>query len=129
MSERARRAWGSKDLGSLFPDDAPITYGVFKRAPIKRHDTEALEAAVRAGGPKRLYDPRELHASQGAVTRAGVKHYMDHPGTLYADRHQAGNKTPVVYSRGGVDELMSGHHRATAAILNGHQFEAIEVRE
>jgi hypothetical protein len=81
----------------------------------------------------RELDPRDLHATQGTVTRPGVNYYMGNEyqetGRTYADMHQAGNRYPVVYTRGGQNKLLSGHHRATAALLRGEQFRAIHIEE
>jgi hypothetical protein len=74
-------------------------------------------------------DPRRLKATQPSVTRAGVEYYMGEAhrrtGETFADRMSSGNRYPVIYSRthpvtGRVDDMiLSGHHRATAALLSG----------
>ena len=75
-------------------------------------------------------DPRELMATQGSVTREGVAHYLgpqfQQHGTLYADVHNQGNQHPTVYQRerDGGQMILSGHHRATAALMNGKQLQA-----
>lgn len=78
-------------------------------------------------------DPRVLHATQPEVTRAGVEHYLSpeyqRHGRLFADEHNAGNKRPVVYVRheeGGktTPMLLSGHHRAMAAMMSGKPLHA-----
>lgn len=79
-------------------------------------------------------DPRNLHASQGSVTRPGVSYYMGdeyrRSGATFADMDKPGNRTPMVYTDcAGRNKLLSGHHRATAALLNGSQFEANVVQE
>lgn len=80
-------------------------------------------------------DPRSLHASQPGLGRAAVTHYMGNDyyetGRTFADPEQAGNRVPVVYRRPSTrapgtseDVIMSGHHRAAAALLRGEQFKA-----
>jgi len=71
------------------------------------------------------------------VTRSGVEHYMqgdyERTGQTYADAHQAGNRFPVIYNRhneatGTTESLiLSGHHRATKALLRGEQLRSIVV--
>jgi hypothetical protein len=79
-------------------------------------------------------DPRHLHATQPWVTRGGVDYYSGQEyretGRTFADQHQAGNRYPVVYQdRRGQNRLLSGHHRATAALLHGRQFQGIFIQE
>lgn len=79
-------------------------------------------------------DPRNLRSSQGSVTREGVKHYMssgDHAktGKTFADQGNPGNAHPVVYEHENGDRvLLSGHHRATAALFEGRPLRAKVVR-
>ena len=101
----------------------------------KGYDQGLVDAAVR--DPSRLIrdlDPRNLHATQPWVTRAGVNFYMGdtyrQTGRTFADMNQAGNRFPVVYTDDqGRNKLLSGHHRATAALLRGDQFRAIHIEE
>ena len=84
-------------------------------------------------------DPRYLHSTQTAITRAGVKHYVENPtyhdtGETYADQDKAGNRLPVIHesrtAQGGLHrQILSGHHRAAAAVLSGKPLLAIVVRE
>lgn len=95
---------------------------------LKDYDQTAVDAAIDKGETAPV-DPRVLHAMQPSVTRAGVEHYMENPDVLYADKHQAGNQHPVVYRRVANDKvthlLLSGHHRATAALLKGTDLNAV----
>jgi hypothetical protein len=64
------------------------------------------------------------------VTRSGVEYYSgqeyDRTGETFADNEKAGNRFPVVYSRNdGTNIILSGHHRATAALLQGRPLRAI----
>lgn len=79
-------------------------------------------------------DPRYLHATQSDVTRPGVNYYMSdeykRSGRTYADMDQGGNRRPVIYTDSrGQNKILSGHHRATAALINGTQFEAHLITE
>lgn len=79
-------------------------------------------------------DPRTLQSTQPAITRGGVKHYLsgeyERTGATYADQGNAGNRYPVVYARSRegtstVDNiLLSGHHRAAAALIKGQPVRA-----
>jgi len=49
-------------------------------------------------------------------------------GETYADKDNIGNQMPVVYNKSnGQNVLLSGHHRAQAALLQGRQFDARQV--
>lgn len=78
-------------------------------------------------------DPRTLRSTQPSVTREGVKHYMqggDYERTkeTFGDKGNPGNTRPVVYTRSdGQNLLLSGHHRAAAALLQGQQFNALHL--
>ena len=107
--------------------------GRSKHEPL--YNREAVHAALRDPHQHiREVDPRFLHANQPEVTRAGVKHYMGdeyrQTGRTFADQHMAGNRWPFVYTtRRGMNVILSGHHRATAALLNGDQLRAIHIEE
>ena len=81
----------------------------------------------------REVDPRHLHSTQTNITLPGVNYYMGdeyrQTGRTFADMDKAGNRFPVVYTREGQNKLLSGHHRATAALLRGEQFRAIHIEE
>ena len=80
------------------------------------------------------FDPRELVATQGSVTKVPVRFYMrpgndyERTGVPFADPGQEGNQRPVVYVFGdGTKLILSGHHRAVAALLKGEPLNAIRV--
>lgn len=81
-------------------------------------------------------DPRYLLSTQPSVTRPGVNYYMgdeyQRTGRTYADQTHSGNVYPVVYEREserGIEPmLLSGHHRATAALIKGEPLRALVVR-
>jgi hypothetical protein len=128
----------------LFPEgSAPKTSVPFPRAgrrkDVKDYEPEAVTKALSAPPQLEAHDPRTLKASQPSVTRAGVAHYMGpeyerNPEATFADREQAGNRYPIVYHRkqapgASTQErvILSGHHRATAALLKGEPLKAIRV--
>jgi hypothetical protein len=79
-------------------------------------------------------DPRALHSTQAEVTLAGVNYYLTdeykRTGRTFADIDKPGNRMPMVYTDcSGRNKLLAGHHRATAALINGTQFQANVVRQ
>ena len=115
--------WPSAGRSKVHRDyDPEIVKTLLERAP------EGLEDV----------DPRSLSASQPGITAAGVRHYAsgvyEQTGELYADHGNAGNIYPVVYqrSRSGTDAvesiILSGHHRAAAALVSGRPLRALVAR-
>lgn len=127
----AHRVVGSGNVDELFQGGSEITPTPWPQATrMKRRqsfDKGLVQEAIR--NPQfRDLDPAQLHSTQPNVTRAGVNHYMgdeyERTGTTFADMDQAGNRHPVVYNREGQNMILSGHHRAAAALLKGQQFRA-----
>lgn len=128
-------------LSGLFPEGSSrITTVPFPAAGRRKdrnpYDKEIVHKALANETVTEQIDPRTLHATQPSVTQSGVEHYMNpakNPG-LYADQHEAGNKHPVIYSRKECHDcpethmILSGHHRATAALLQGRQLTGIRVQ-
>ncbi len=130
---------GAGDAGAYFKGapKAPAPWpsaGRTKSNP-RGYDPALVEKALGNPAPHmREMDPRNLHAGQPWVTSEGVHHYMgtdyERTGRTFADQHEAGNRFPVVYTdTQGRNKILSGHHRATAALLQGKQLRAINVRE
>jgi hypothetical protein len=75
-------------------------------------------------------DPRELHATQPSIIREATAHYLGAQwragGETFADKGNPGNRNPVVYrrARDGAHLILSGHHRATAALMRGKPLKA-----
>jgi hypothetical protein len=130
-------------MSSLFPEgSAGKTTPPFPAAGRSKrqmpYDEDLVHKALRGTPETEQIDPREVHSTQSWVTREGVAHYMNpenqSSGKLFANEHEPGNRFPVVYSRSeceGCPEthmLLSGHHRATAALLEGRQFTGIRVK-
>jgi hypothetical protein len=98
------------------------------------YDPQRVQAALKDPSAHMMeMDPRHLHANQPGVTRAGVDYYSGseyrETGRTFADQQQAGNQYPIVYQRGGRNRILSGHHRATAALLRGEQFHGLFIQE
>jgi hypothetical protein len=139
LTPRGERAAGSGSLDRLFPDGAPITSAPWSQAGKRRDRQDYNPDVVRAallhpqGHQMVDVDLKTLSATQPSVTRSAVQHYLEHPdyeetGTTYADQNNAGNRRPVLYAReDGTNLLLSGHHRATASLIKGSQFRAIQL--
>jgi hypothetical protein len=78
--------------------------------------------------PIESVDPRGLVATQPSITHQALSHYLGegYPerGELFDRSRDASNDAPIVvhFQRGRY--LLSGHHRATAALLTGQHFPA-----
>ena len=130
---------GESGFRQLFPGEQSSALtpwsgvgGLKHRAP---YEQSKVSAALREPASKLVeVDPRNLRATQPEITRAGVEYYMGQEhrrtGETFADRMSPGNRYPVVYSRthpvtGNVENMiLSGHHRAAAALLQGRQLHA-----
>lgn len=144
---RAERAYGSGDVSKISgASGSPLitppwnSASGYKGRPLY-DKARVREALVSRQGTEKV-DPRYLRATQPHLVRAALNHYLTGHEDLYADEHNAGNKTPVVYARNNRDGnpdmpnwwtdedhiILSGHHRAAAALLRGEQFNAIVVR-
>ena len=134
--------WG-KGMGSLFPEGSsgkttPPFPAAGRRKSQMPYDQDLVHKTLAGSPVPEAIDPRTVSSTQSWVTRAGVAHYMDEgnrtKGVLFGDAHEPGNQTPVVYSRKECEDcpethmLLTGHHRATAALLQGRQFTGIRVR-
>lgn len=137
--EQVHRLHGAGDTDALFKG-APKTVAPWPSAGRSKsnprgYDPNLVQAALKAPEQHMTdLDPRNLHATQGWVTRPGVEYYKTseyrETGRTFADQNQAGNRYPVVYRDSqGRNKLLSGHHRASAALLRGDQFRALLVEE
>ena len=137
--ELVHRLHGSGNTDALFKG-APKTVAPWPsagrtKANPRGYDPNLVQAALKAPEHHMTeMDPRHLHATQPWVTKAGVDYYMTseyhETGKTFADQGDAGNRYPVVYQdTQGRNRLLSGHHRATAALHMGTQFNALLVQE
>ena len=147
---RASEFWQGKDIDKMFPEGGSevqtTPWGqAGRRKDRQDFDPDLVRNAIQSPADDVTdIDPRHLLATQPSVTRGGVQHYMDDPtwretGETFADKGNPGNRIPVVYSRQNEFRtqdwqpeeehlLLSGHHRAAAALLQGQQFPARHVR-
>lgn len=120
-------------IDALFPEGtSPVTSAPWPRAgrskKLKDYDTAAVRAAMAVGRLEDV-DPRDLRSTQPSVTAPAVRHYLEGDDGLFADADQSGNQHPVIYRRRGPlgveNVILSGHHRAAAALLKGEPLKAI----
>lgn len=105
-----------------------------KREPL--YDRDAVAAALNRPVQLSKFDPRTLRSSQSGVTRSGVAYYLWEnreahlSGVTYADQDQPGNRFPVIFEQPRTKQLtiLSGHHRAVAALVDGRPLVGIFVR-
>ena len=127
---KVHELYGSNDIDAVTPHGAVPGSVPWPRAPRRKNqrdvDPDVLRRAIEGPTELRDIDPRQIHATQPQVTRGGIEYYMsdeyERIGETFADRGNAGNRFPTVYSREGVNVLLSGHHRSTAALLQGRTF-------
>lgn len=136
MNRDPDQFWGKRDPDALF-DKHPVRPAPFPRASrrkdIQDYDKSLVKSVLQRKPELVDVDPRTIHATQPQVTRAGVSHYMQNSdwetgGQTFHDNESVGNHYPLVYDReDGQRLLLSGHHRATTALLNGKTFKARQV--
>lgn len=136
QTQAPHKYWGKKDPEVLFQGQSE-TVAPFKSAPFARgYDkdlvTHRLSQPIEEHHLEDM-DPRKLMATQPGVQRGALDHYMNGNKTPYVDAHNVGNKHPVVYSytHPHTDQeehmILSGHHRAAEALLNGHPLKALNI--
>ena len=137
---RVEQHHGSGDVDALFQGN-PVSglHPGGKRRYNRQLVTDTVRSVLHGETHPEHVDPRYLHMTQTNITRAGVKHYVENPtyhetGETFADKEKAGNRLPVIHesknAQGGLHrQILSGHHRAAAAVLTGKPLLAIVVRE
>jgi hypothetical protein len=126
--------WGAGDPDVIFRGN-PIGIPPFPRAGRRKdrqdYDREAVRRELLRPGPPQLVevDPRGLACTQAGLQRPAVVFYLGaihaRTGEPYANKTNAGNRHPVIYRRAdGTDMILSGHHRATAALLKAEPLRA-----
>ena len=123
----ADRYWGCGDLDALFGEHSQVI-APWPRAP--RHKSQPAFDRTEIGQLLRRpvdlaeIDPRDLWSSQPWVLRRHADHYLtgrwERTGKISADGHAELNQFPVVvldHCQRSV--IVSGHHRATAALVEG----------
>lgn len=117
------------------PGIAPWARAMGDKKNPSLYDRQVVREALAAPRSERVmgsFDPRQLHGSQSGITREGLDYYMSdqyaNTGQTYADQGNAGNAQPVVYRKSdGRDVLLSGHHRAGAALAKGEPLNALRI--
>lgn len=141
FQEGAGRLYGSGDIDKVFPGGGEIASTPWKMASKSKthqdYDPAVVQEALRKQPPTLTdIDTRDLKSTQPMVTRQGVEYYQGDKyaltGDTYADKSNVGNRFPVAYKRPTMADptqtetvLLSGHHRATAALLNGKPIKGI----
>ena len=98
------------------------------------YDRDAVNAAILNPPKLQPVDPRILRSTQPSITRHHLDYYMSdawqRTGRTSADQSSAGNKFPVVWvTKTGEHVILSGHHRAAAALAKGEALPSIVVHE
>lgn len=130
---------GQEGFQHLFPGEQSDALTPWRSAGGLKghHPYERAKVREAVSGPPHLseIDPRHVLSTQPSITRAGVDYYLNsdqfrRSGRTFADQGNPGNAYPVVYARkhplaGRTDNLLlSGHHRAAAALLRGEPLRA-----
>lgn len=137
LVDHAHKFVAQDQLKKLFPNDEPQVIAPWpKTGRTKGKPLFDPQKVVEAVQNPVLHDvdPTTLKSTQGWVTRAGVAHYLtpeyDRTGKVFADADQPTNRYPVVLRRANGDNvILSGHHRAAAALVSGKPLRAILVDE
>lgn len=152
-AHRADELYGSGDEGLFALTHSQTDYDVSARSPVfesrlttpvpwrqahphtvvRRLDPSAEHSWGSA--PMKEVDPRDLHATQRALTTGGLQHYYESSSRDFSDlfdknRGQS-NLHPIVYRSIDPsyphDILLSGHHRAAVSLLKGRPLRALVV--
>lgn len=138
--ERSESLFGSGRATTLF-GNAQITptpwTGAGKKKDGSHHNQELIRKTMQEPPVVESIDPRYLHSTQPSVVRSHVSDYMGEAGEEYkrtgktvADQGNVGNQWPTVYERrDGRRDILSGHHRATSALLKGEPLQGRVIRE
>lgn len=130
---RVHAAYGSNNLNTVFGETSQTAPAPWPSAGKTKKgtpwDREAVADALRRPPELSDVDPRNLHATQPSVVRHHAEYYTggeyERTGATAADQGNVGNQYPVVYrSPDGRNLLLSGHHRATAALVQGRPLRA-----
>ena len=131
---RVHAMYGTRDLDriSKTPGVSGIapwpSAGKTKQGP--NYDQGVVRDALLRPPQLQSVDPRNLHSSQPGITREGVDYYLNDQtysstGRTFADQGNVGNRHPTIYAKDdGRNIILAGHHRASAALLSGKQFQA-----
>jgi hypothetical protein len=100
----------------------------------KLYDQARVNEALRKPPVLEKVDPRTLFAIQPGLVREHVEYYMgdtySRTGRTAADQSDAANDFPLIYvNKREQHIILTGHHRAAAALIKGEDLDARVVRE
>jgi hypothetical protein len=98
------------------------------------YDIDLIHESLQGGPNMEEVDPRFLHSTQPSVLQEHVNYYLGQQfnltGRTARDQGVNLNQVPRLYVRRDQRvDILSGHHRATARLLQGGQFRAHVIRE
>ena len=132
-----RKVYGAGDPDVLFKG-RPSTSTPWPKASKMKDQSHHNRGLIRAAmeNPPELedVDPRALRSTQPNLLREHVGYYMggnyERTGRTAADPHNVGNMYPTIYARPNDRwDILSGHHRAAAALLQGQALRARVIRQ
>lgn len=135
--QRLDRAFGRGAEGIFGTGQGLTTTTPWPRAPRRKGEVLYQEGPIREALARPILesvDPRMLYATQPNLVRAHFDYYMGETyrqtGRTSADQASTVNAFPVVWvNKRGERLIVSGHHRAAAALAKGESLPAIVVRE
>lgn len=128
VHDTAARLWGAGDLGALFTGGAPKVVCPWPQASRTRGQAPLADVVVPVllDAPVWLddIDPRWLYSPQPWVVLEHAAYYLtgrwERTGETSADRYEPSNQYPIIASdHRGRDVILAGHHRSTAALIQG----------
>lgn len=143
-SPKVEQAWG-KGVDAMF-GTAEITPAPWPHSARYKdrgdYDLDLVRSVLSSpdtASDLQAVDPRTLHSYQPSITRAGVDYYAESEdyrrfGTTFEPGENRGNRYPVIYIRDGANGLpgqsviLSGHHRAAAALAKGEALQALVIK-
>lgn len=114
---------------------APTPWPRFPKLKGQRpYDPDLVAAKLREPPVLEKVDPRPLYSTQPGLVRTHLNYYTGSEyhvtGKTAADQAVRENRFPIVYvRRDGRALILTGHHRAAAALVQGKDLDAIVVRE
>lgn len=135
-ASRADDVYGSNDIEKLFNGNGQTgapwePAGQSKSKMTYDKDLVARSITHPNEFPVEEHDPRTFRSTQPNVTREGVSHYLEGREGTYGETqgdHRLGNDLPRVYNReDGQKLLLTGHHRAAAALIKGTPLKAVTI--
>jgi hypothetical protein len=128
-----------KGIDRMFiPGGSGVRAAPWPRAPRSKtgrlYDPDLVRNELKKPPKLEEVDPRLLYSTQPSILRTHVAYYMGdeykRTGRTSADQDNAGNAFPTIYvNKKGQHLILSGHHRAAAALAKGEALEARIIRE